>query len=135
VKKLTASIALCLVSVFLVIGCVAMQNLTVDDLRKPENFRREKIVPLTIPEIQKAIFDYSEKCGLIEQITVDPENSKFGKILIATMGLTQLNAGTLIEFREKDQSTEIKVWSYHEHWTKRQADKILGAVENPKICQ
>jgi hypothetical protein len=116
-------------------GCVSMQNLTVDDLKKPENLRREKIYTLKISKIQKAIFEYSEKCGLIENIIVDPENSKYGKIAISTMGLTQLNVGTLIEFHEKEEQTEVKVWSFHEHWTKIQADKILGAIENPKSCR
>ena len=120
---------------FLLVGCVSFQNLTVDDLKKPENLRREKTYNLTIPKIQKAIFDYSEKCGLIEKITTDPENSKYGKISIPAMGLTQLNVGTLIEFQEKGFETEVRVWSYHEHWTKIQADKILGAIENPIKCR
>jgi hypothetical protein len=134
-KRFALNITSFFIIAYFMIGCVAMKNLTIDDLKKPENLRREKIYNLKIPKIQKAIFEYSEKCGLIEKIVIDPENSEYGKIAISTMGLTQLNVGTLIEFHEKEEQTEVKVWSFHEHWTKIQADKILGAIENPKICR
>ena len=116
-------------------GCVSFQNLTVKDLKKPENLRREKKFNLTIAQIQKAIFDYSKKCIQLKNILVDPQNPKFGIIAIDSMGLTQSNVGTLMEFKETPIGTEAIGYSYYEGWAGIQIDRTFMAIENPTNCQ
>jgi hypothetical protein len=131
-KKFTP---LLLVLGFTLSACTAMQNLTVDDLKKPENLRREKVFSLTIPQIQKAIFDYSSKCTPVKNIVVDPSNPKFGTIATDFTGLTQRNVGILIEFTETSRGTEAKGYAHYAHWTEKGIDRTFLAIENPTTCK
>jgi hypothetical protein len=116
-------------------GCTTFQNLNVDsDLKKPENLRRELTINLTIPEIQKILFDYSTKCVKQNNLIVDPQNEKLGFMSFESMGLTQRNVGTLIEFSQKNSDTDLKGYSYYEHWAKTHIDKTIRILQNPGVC-
>jgi hypothetical protein len=116
-------------------GCTSFQNLNIDsDLKKSENLRREITINLTIREIQKILFDYSNKCSKLNSLIVDPKDEKVGFISFDSMGLTQMNVGTLIEFNQKNSDTAIKGYSYYENWAKIHIDKIIRILQNPESC-
>lgn len=122
-------------SIIFITGCTTFQNLNVEsDLKKAENLRREQTLDLTIPEIQKIMFDYSIKCVKQNSFIIDPKNEKLGFMSFQSMGLTQENVGTLIEFSQKNNETELKGYSYYEHWAKIHIDKTIRILQNPGVC-
>ena len=122
-------------SLLLLTGCSAMQDLTVDDLKQPENLRREKAFSQTIAQIRKSIFDYSSKCDLQKNIYVDPGNTNFGTISFEGMGLTRNNISVLIEFNQTQIGTEAKGYSYNETSASYFIDRIFKVIEFPEKCQ
>ena len=120
--------------VFLV-GCVAYvpRNLTVEDIRSSEYFRKSVQIPMTIEQINYAIDVYGSKCVPSVAFKIDPKNNKHATIMYTAMGLTKESVVQILDANELNGQTTVDVYSYYGSWTKF-ADRIVKITKEPTNC-
>lgn len=126
----------CFVLLFLFLsGCGSWQNLTITDIAQPAYLRRTEVLDLTLPQIQKALYDYSAKCNLMPQLRIDPSNPNAAILQTEMMGLTQANPGIVIEFMQTGKQTKAIGYSYYYNFAWPSAmERIFEAIKMPSKC-
>lgn len=120
--------------VLVLAGCAQLQNVTVDEIRNPEYQRTEGEIAKTIPQIQRAMYDYGASCRNIGQLAIDPSNS--GRATYATFmpGITDASAALLIDLQEAGPNTKYQGYTYYSTWAKRIEDAVY-AMSGGKDCR
>lgn len=120
-------------AVVMLSGCAAFQNVNVSDLRSDKHRVADGSIPLTIPQIQQAVYDYREKCRDIGKVAVNPSNPSAASFVTYTMGASSDSAILLIDLQQKGSLTDYQGYLYYNTW-KRQLDHDIQVMSGSATC-
>lgn len=120
--------------VVLLAGCGNFQNVTVSDLRTPENQRAKGTLNMSILQIQTALYKYGTICRSLGSVDVDPSDAHRAQYTSYMPGLTKMSAATLVDFRQVgDHETRYTGYTYYRSAADLVTD-VVSAIENPATC-
>jgi len=115
-------------------GCAPLQNLTADDIRKPEYLSETRTFPLTLDEVEHALYLHDEKCRLTSGIRRNPTNKSEGVISVVTPVIVAASVTVLVDLKQHGSTTEAKGYSVPPS-SAHDIRTIFSAIENPTTCQ
>ncbi len=118
---------------FLVTGCSALQNLTVDDVRQNKYLSVTKTYDLTIKQISQNLYQYNLRCSPIPDLKIDPSDPNRAILTTNSMGFTDVSVVTVVDFQQQGTKTLVKGYKYTTPLIS-QLDSIIWAIDNPKSC-
>lgn len=118
---------------FLLIGCAAFQNLTVEDVRQDKFLSVTKIYDLTIKQISQNLYQYNLRCTPIPDLKIDPSDPNRAILTSQSMGFTELSVVTVVDFQQNGSKTIVKGYKYTTPLISN-LDSIMWAIDNPKTC-
>lgn len=123
-------------------GCAATpQGLRIGDVRDPAYFRGERVIPLTFPKIQMALFKHEAACGASAKFTLDPRQTGYATLTqmpepsasyerAIVVDLTQYQ-GTMMA----DDRVKAQVYSYYaDSATKARIEQLFDSISHPEVC-
>ena len=97
----------------LLVGCAALQNLTVDDVRQDKFLMVTKTYDLTLKQIVENLYQYDTKCTPLQSsIRIDPSNPNIGILTSNSMGLNSLSIVTVVDFKQDGNKTLVRGYKY-----------------------
>lgn len=127
-------VLLAVVALALLAGCAQLKNVTVSDLRSAEHKRQEGDFPLSITQIQQAMYEYGANCRDIGPLRVDPSNESSATYTQYMPGLTDSSASLLIDLRQVSPGvTHYTAYTYYKGWDSR-AVEVLDIMARKKQC-
>lgn len=114
-------------------GCGGLKNLTADEVRVPGNLRETREIPLTIGQIEQALYDHGQKCRDTARVVRNPSDPTRGYISMEMPGWSKMSVALLIDLQEKGRSTSAQAYTYYTTWY-RHVRAIFAAIENPSNC-
>ena len=118
---------------FLLFGCSALQNLTVDDVRQDKFLSVTRTYDLTIKQISQNLYRYNLKCSPLPDIKIDPSNPYKAILTTQSMGFTDLSIVTVVDFEQEGSKTLVKGYKYTSPLISY-LDSIIWAIDYPHIC-
>lgn len=117
-------------------GCIAFQNLTTEDILRPEYLRRTATIEKTIPQIQQALYDYSAKCSLMPALRINPSDPNSAILQTTTIGWTKQNPAIVIQLTQNGKQTKAEGYSYsYEFAWPTRMDELFQPLVDPTICK
>ncbi len=134
-------IAMCMALAVLA-GCAATpKGLRVVDLRDPEYFRAEHIIPLTFPKIQMALFKHQAACGSAPEFSMDARQTNYATIIQKPAGASTFERAVLADLTQfqgtmmSDSRTRAQVYSYYaDAAADKQIADLFAAIAHPEVC-
>lgn len=125
---------LIVVAILALTGCAQLQNVTVDEIRSEDHKRQEGKMPLSIAQIQQAMYDYGSNCRDISPLRVNPSRSDTATYTQYMPGLTDMSASVLIDLKEDSSgATQYMAYTYYESWASR-ASEVVEIMSGKKQC-
>lgn len=118
---------------FLLVGCAAFQNLTVDDVRQDKFLSVTKTYDLTIKQIAKNLYQYNLKCSPLPDIKIDPSDPNKAILIFILPGFTDASVVNVVDFEQFGDKTLVKGYKYTTPligWI----DNVIWAIEHPQTC-
>lgn len=115
-------------------GCHALQNLTVNDVKQEKYYYRSDVIDTSLQQIVSNLYKYGQHCRSMPTLKVDPSDPSKGYITIGQPGLTKESIIIYIDFYQVNvNKTELKAYSYYSTWHKL-VDEIIQAAKKPEVC-
>lgn len=123
-------------------GCVATpQGVRIVDVRDPTHFQGERVIPLTFPKIQAALFKHQAACGAAATFTLDPMQTSYATITDMPAGATSYENAIVVDLTQyragylADERVKAQVYSYYsDSATKTRIDQLFKSITNPQDC-
>lgn len=130
------------VAVAALAGCVATpQGVREVDVRTKSNFRGDRIIPKTFPQIQQALFKHEAACGSAPQFKMDPLQTSYATLTWKPADSSTFERATLVDLTQyapsirADARTQAEVYSYYsDEASKRQIENLFAAISQPDVC-
>lgn len=117
----------------------AIQGL--NDLRKPMNFRTERTIPMTFPEIQMALIRHQRLCGTAPEFAVTKDETAYGTIIQKQNPTDSLDQAILVDLTWLQptwrQETRVKAEVFSRTGggaVNRRINQIFATLANPDVC-
>ena len=118
----------------LLTACAPLQNLTIADLKKQENFYKSWNISKTIPEVVSDIYKFEEKCRpLPYKLDSSPSEPNKARIVGVMPGFTQMNPVMLIDFEQDVSITYVKSYAYYPGGRK-DIELMMKVIQKPGQC-
>jgi hypothetical protein len=122
------------ITVAVLAGCATMQNLSANDLRKPEYTYRTETLDMTMPQIRTALFEYRRNCRSFGSFDYDPSGNGRMVIEYEGMGATQSSIYFVVDLDGRpDGKTQLKSYTYYTTWHVW-VDNVISAIKSPNVC-
>jgi hypothetical protein len=118
---------------FLLVGCSALQNLTVEDVRQEKFLSVTKTYDLTIKQISHNLYQYNLKCTPVPDLRIDPSNPNKAILTSNSIGFTDVSIVTVVDFQQEGSKTLVKGYKYTTPLISN-LDSIIWAIDNPQTC-
>jgi len=117
----------------LLTGCSAMQNISSTQIRNKESLRLSETLPMTIPQIQAALFQNRYACRPLPHLYVDPADANRGLLVIEIIGASRVSVGALADFKQSGANTQVDFYSYYSGWD-IMGKELIAAIKQPLVC-
>ena len=132
-----------LVAAFVLSGCaVDSTGLRPERLIRPDNLRTERILPMTFPEIQMALFKHESECGNAPVFKVKEGQTSYATITEHDVADQPWNEVIVFDLAwlqptwRFDTRTRVFVYSIYSNSEVRQRiDAIFNAILKPEQCE
>ena len=136
-KKLLA-----LMGVVVLTACtVDSTGLRPDQLRKPQHLRTERILPMTFPEIQMALFKHEQTCGTGPVFAMNEGQTSYATVTEPDSADQPWNQTLLFDLTwyqgtwRYDTRTRVQVYSfYSDSDIKQRIAAVFNAILKPGEC-
>ncbi|MGB6103233.1 MAG: hypothetical protein WBF88_05215 [Pusillimonas sp.] len=119
-------------------------------LRDDANFRGQRVLPMTFPQIQMALFKHEAACGTAPQFALEPGQTAYATLTDKPLVGTSYRDAVLAELmyyrasdlgswlakdEERDWRTRAKIYSYYTGTEiDARIDQMFRAVTHPGEC-
>ncbi|NYT86643.1 hypothetical protein [Pollutimonas harenae] len=132
-------------------GCANNTNgIRAADLRSDAYFRTERVLPMTFPQIQMALFKHEAACGSAPKFALEPGQTALARLSDEPLGSTdrrEIIVADLMHFRSSDVGgwmapdedrnyrTRAKVYSYYAgSEIDTRIEQLFRAITHPQAC-
>ncbi len=123
-----------LFAALLLAGCGQLQNVTVSELRTPENLRKEGTINLSIAQIQQSLYDYGKSCRPLSPLVINPSDPTRATYIVTMMGWSKASAAQVVDLREAAPGrTEYQAYTYYKPLNDH-LDELITSMSDPTIC-
>lgn len=106
------------------LGCAAMQNLDMKDVRVEKNVIGSGEFSYSLSEINTFIEKYNYNCNSTARLTFDGTDNKKASYILYNTGLTQANPYLIVDFNEQDGKTSYTSYAIYKTWKHHEQDLI-----------
>ncbi|WP_353173613.1 hypothetical protein [Paracandidimonas soli] len=97
--------------------------------------RSEQKWPMTLPQVQQALFAHEAKCGSAPQFSIDPEQPNIAHVWYAPESSPGLSNTVLLEIARL-QSESLRVQAYaHLGVQESEIQRVKNMILSPEVCE
>ncbi len=140
-KKMAMLAALSAILAGCATGPTGPAGLRESDLRDPKFFRAERVLPLSFPKIQMALFKHQAACGSAPVFSMDARQTNYATIVQKPAGAVNFEHAVLADLEQLQDTmmapsrAKATVYTYYaDAATIKQIDQVFNAIAHPEVC-
>ena len=136
-KAKMKKVSILLIITFLVSGCMAVQRLTMSDIRNEKYFYKSYVLDKKLIEIAEILYEFGQRCRPLPNLTIEPTSKKRGYISWKRYFTANPTIIGLMDFSENEEGTTTKInaYWYYTSIDGKLSDRIVSIIKSPDECR